>query len=170
MVYPSIGNTPGVLEQLCAHVRAETWGRAATAPGCLSAHGHGTWGVSMAQDRAAGCLRDVYTVLCTRLGCLNGRRGSEGSTKPGQAEPELVHGLTRHPAGHEVLKPEQKGVRTGRGHEGCSEKTIIMFMFMLILVRLYVRPRQWKAAAGARSAQGTHSTTGRCGLSPQRAM
>ena len=36
MVCLAIGNAFGVLEQLCARVRAETWGRAATAPGSLS--------------------------------------------------------------------------------------------------------------------------------------
>lgn len=65
MVYPSIENTLRVLEQLCARVRAETWGRAATAPGCLSAHGHGTWGTSMPQDcqlQAARCRLRVGPV------------------------------------------------------------------------------------------------------------
>lgn len=40
-VHWGVFRTSGILEQLCARVRAETWGRAATAPGCLSTHGNG---------------------------------------------------------------------------------------------------------------------------------
>lgn len=37
-------------------------------------------------------------------------------------------------------------MRTGRGHECCSENTVIMLMFMLMLI-LVRRPRQAEAQA-----------------------
>lgn len=57
---------------------------------------HGTWGLSRAAGFGLQAARGTcaYCKGSERLGCPNGSC-SEGSRKPGQAEPELVHGIAR---------------------------------------------------------------------------
>lgn len=149
MVYLSIGNALGVLEQLCARISCRDVGAGGNGSRLPVCTWHGTWGIDMGawaccRVRAAGVqgVLDVGTVGVRQGSAARVRKAGPGeSTKPGQAEPELADwrcmasdGLIRLAWGPRAGAQ----VRKNRGGHGRWEETVVT---MPILVRLHARSR-----------------------------